>query len=75
MADDVYQLGETAIPRATFRDGTTLTDPDTSIQITITDPNGTAVVDDQAGTQLSTGIYQYFYDIPSGATSGLYKYV
>ncbi len=71
-----YQRTETAVLEVTIKDADgTLTNPDTSIKITVTDPDGTAVVDAQDGANVSTGIYTYAYNIAADATRGRYSVV
>jgi hypothetical protein len=67
-----FQRPETVKIKATIRDTETdaLTDPATSIKITVTDPDGTAQVDAQDMTKLSTGIYSYDYTTQSDDTIG-----
>lgn len=71
----VYSRGETCIHRVTIRDeNNNLFDPDT-VTITIYDPSGNTVVDNQTMTKQSTGVYQYGYNIPSNAKYGEYRIV
>lgn len=56
-----------------YDSGGTLTDPDTSIKVTITDPDGTAKVDDQAMTKDSTGIYDYYYNTTTSSVKGHWR--
>ncbi len=42
----------------------------TSVSITIKDPKGTLVADDQAMTKTSTGTYEYFYTSATTASLG-----
>jgi len=58
----------------TFRnilDTTTKADPG-AVNITITDPCGTVLVNSQAMSKITDGEYQYDYDIASSATYGRY---
>ncbi len=57
----VFENGETVICSCTVKNGSTLTDPDTSMKITIVDPEGTTAVDAQTMTKDSTGTYHYDY--------------
>ena len=69
----VYSRGETYIQKITIRDeNNNLYDPD-SVTWTVTNPKGTAVVDDSAMTKVSTGVYKASYNIPSNAPYGEYK--
>jgi len=65
----VFENGETVICSCTVKNGSTLTDPDTSMKITITDPDGTAAVDSKDMTKDSTGTYHYDYTVTK---SGIY---
>ena len=49
----------------------TLVDP-TSVTVTITDPDGTVVVNAEAMTQSETGIYYYYYRTTTSSTKGNY---
>ena len=57
----ILELGDTAVCSITVKSGVNLTDPTTSMKITITDPDGTAIVNDVAMTKDSTGTYHYDY--------------
>lgn len=70
---DLFQRTETVVCSLTIKDSTgTLVDPDTSIKVTVTDPDGTAVVDDQAMSKDDTGTYHYDYTPDSDADLGPY---
>jgi hypothetical protein len=58
---EVFELSETVICSCTVKSGSVLTDPATSMKITITDPSGVAAVSDTAMTKDSTGAYHYNY--------------
>lgn len=69
-----FQRGETIILRGTVRtEAGDLTDPATSIKITVTDPDGTEVVDDQDMDPVSTGIFTYDYTPGASAVLGWYQ--
>ena len=73
-----FNRGETVICSIEIKDADgNFSDPATSTQITITDPSGTDVVDDQAMTKDSIGKYHYDYTSSSSAKLGNYlvKYV
>ena len=58
---EIFESGETVTCSCTVKNGSTLTDPDTSMKITIVDPEGTTAVDGVAMTKDSTGTYHYDY--------------
>jgi len=61
LADDEYYFGDTIKLGNTYNDlDDVATDP-TSPTVTITDPNGTVVVDDATPTQSATGVYFYLF--------------
>ena len=47
-----------------------LTDPTTSITVTIVDPAGTKKVDNAAMTKHGTGVYDYFYNTAADSVEG-----
>ena len=47
-----------------------LTDPTTSITVTIVDPAGTTKVDNVAMTKHATGVYDYFYNTAADSVEG-----
>ena len=47
-----------------------LTDPTTSITVTIVDPAGTTKVDNVAMTKHGTGVYDYFYNTAADSVEG-----
>lgn len=55
-----------------YDDDEALVDP-TSVSITIKDPDGTLVANDQAMTKNSTGMYEYFYTPATTAILGRYQ--
>jgi hypothetical protein len=57
----ILESGETVVCSCTVKNGSTLTDPDTSMKITIVDSEGTTAVDGVAMTKDSTGTYHYNY--------------
>jgi hypothetical protein len=67
---EVFELSETVICSCTVKSGSTLTDPATSMNITITDPAGATAVNDAAMTKDSTGAYHY--DYAPASLSGIY---
>lgn len=68
-----FQRPETVICSITVKTAAgVLTDPDTSMTITITDTNGTVKVNASAMTKDSTGTYHYDYTPASDATLGRY---
>ena len=73
----IYIRGATAKLRGLSYNSKTnaATTPDTSITITVKDPTGTAVVDDQNMTNDDTGDHSYGYDIAADAVLGEYEYV
>jgi len=74
----VFDKGETVICSVIVRDNNNaLKDPATSMNITITSPDGVDIVDDQAMTKDSTGNYHYDYTSLTTASSGTYtaKYI
>ncbi len=68
-----YAPGTTATLTATIAksDGTPINP--TSILVDIYDGDGTLVVDDQVPTQISTGLYEFDYDIAEDADKGLWR--
>ena len=70
-----YQRGETAVLQAYVKDSSgDYVDPSVSITITIIDPNGNVVVNEQTMSKSETGRYYYDYNIPEDATVGRYAY-
>lgn len=64
--------GETLILKATFTDSSGVaTDPSVPVTVTIKDPTGTKVVDEQSTTKDSVGIFTYTHTF---AKAGLYSY-
>jgi hypothetical protein len=53
-----------------YTDDDELTDPTTSIKVTIYDPNGDKQVDGDDMTQSDTGIYEYYYQTTSSTDKG-----
>jgi len=76
MSESAFERGETVVCDLdiTDEDGTALS-PDTSVTITVYDPDGTAVVSAQAFVEDATGDYHYSYDISATADLGTYKRV
>ena len=71
---DTFQRGETVICSLQVKNSAgTLVNPDTSTKVTITDPNGSAVVGGTAMTNDSTGNYHYDYTSGGAATLGVYS--
>lgn len=65
-----FQRTETVVCEAEVRDlAGALADPSTSMKITVTDPDGTVVVNDLSMTKDSTG--QYHYDYTPGSSTVL----
>jgi uncharacterized protein YfaS (alpha-2-macroglobulin family) len=63
----VFESGETVICSATVKTSAgVLTDPATSMKITIYDPNDTVIVNDVAMTNDGVGLYHY--DFASSST-------
>ena len=61
-----FQIGETVICSITVKnDAGVLTDPASSMKITITDPRGNTVVASQDMVKDSTGMYHYDYLVAS----------
>lgn len=68
-----FQVEETITIKGTIKDDDgELTTPATSTKITITDPDGTVVVNDLAVTFNSVGTWQYLYTPGATAISGAY---
>jgi hypothetical protein len=71
----VHEREETYFHNVTIRDENgTKTDP-TDVNITITNPHDTVVVNDQNMTKDAVGEYSYTYNIPANATFGVYVVV
>jgi len=69
----VYSRGETYIQKVTIRDeDNVLFNPD-EVKWTITDPNGTIVVNEEDMLNVSTGVYKDSYNIPDDAPYGNYR--
>lgn len=45
----------------------------TTIQLTISDPDGVAQVSNEAMSKHTDGEYEYFYNLPAGATKGWWR--
>lgn len=72
MAEEFY-AGDAICIEAEIRDSDdTLMTPDTSIQITVTDPDGTAKITSQNMTASSTGVYYYIWQSATTDTTGAY---
>ena len=70
-----FQQGETAkLTCEVTNSAGTLTDPGTSMKITVTDPTGTDQADAQDMTKDATGTYSYHYDIGASAELGVWTY-
>ena len=59
-------------------DDDALTNPTTSIKVIITDPDGTVQVPSEGNgdddmSQVSTGIYEYYYKTTTGSTKGWWQ--
>lgn len=70
-----FHRGETVICSIEVRSNNTLTDPDTSMKISIWDAYNGAEVTDQAMTPDSTGKYHYDYTPSSTDHLGKYKVI
>jgi len=71
----VYQVGESMREEARFYDFTDiLTDPDIVV-ISIINPSGTILINQEDMTSDETGIYIYNYSIPDDAPIGLWKVI
>ena len=71
----LFQKGETIICSITVKDGATLTDPATSMNISIYDPQGGINISSTAMTKDSTGTYHYDYATASLTLMGVYSVV
>lgn len=49
-----------------------LTDPTTSIKVTVQDKDGNKVVDAEDMTKNAVGVYDYYYNIPADPVEGWY---
>ena len=68
-----FYQGETVTVETSVRDSdNVLTNPTTSITISITDADGVARVTDQAMTNDSTGKYHYDHALPADAVAGVW---
>ena len=68
-----FQVLETVTIKGTIKDGDgDFTTPATSTKITVTDPDGTKVVEDIAVTFNSIGVWQYLYTPIAAAVIGAY---
>ena len=76
MSETAFERGETVVCDLdiTAAAGSAM-DPDTSITITITDPEGTAVVSAVAFAKDGTGDYHYDYNTSGTAVVGTYRRV
>lgn len=54
-------VGEVAVLKATFAINSTATDPATPVTISIKDPDGSLVIDEQSATKDSTGVFIFNY--------------
>ncbi len=54
-------------------DDDTLVDPTTSTTIDIWDKDGLLVADEQAMTPITTGIFEYYYNLAADAPTGLWR--
>jgi len=73
-----FDIGETVICSIVVKDSDgNEADPGTSMKCTVTDPQGTVVVDGEDMDQDSTGNYHYDYTSLSTAMAGAYsiKYI
>jgi len=68
-----YYQGETITIEAIVKDtDRALSNPSTSIVVSVKDPDGVTKVDEQAMSNDSTGMYHYDYAIPSDAVVGVW---
>ena len=68
-----FQSDETVVIKGTIKDESgVLVTPATSTKITVIDPNGTKVVNDQAVTFDSVGTFRYLYTPAAAAIVGAY---
>lgn len=69
---DRHHRGATALIRSYIasRDGEAVTP--TSVTITLYDADGEAILEDTAVSATTTGIYDYYYNIPAGAALGIW---
>lgn len=70
---DKFHQGETAPCKIeTYYNGV-LTDPDTSVKVTIKDPRNGAELSDQVMSKSATGEYRYDYDLAATAEVGRWR--
>ncbi len=68
-----FQSVETIVIKGTIKDeGGVLVTPTTSTKVTITDPNGTVVVNDSAVTFDAVGTFRYLYTPAASPVIGAY---
>lgn len=71
---ETYYAGDAIRIEAEIRDSDgDLMTPDTSVKVTITDPDGTAKATNQDMTASSTGVYYYVWQSSSTDTLGAYN--
>lgn len=71
---DTFDIGETVILQAEVKNQAgSYVDPSTSMQISVYDPNGTAIVSDAAMTKDDTGKYHYDFQA-AGKSKGKYTF-
>jgi hypothetical protein len=68
-----FQRGETVIIRSEVRLTSILTDPSEGVVVDLTNPVGTAVIEAQAMTNLSTGIYEQDFPTDEDSILGWYQ--
>ena len=74
MSVEVFERGST-IPIWSYNtQGGTETSPDQGVKVTLTDPDGTVQVDDQAMTEDETGDFVYYYLTDGDSVKGWWNY-
>jgi len=72
---NIFQQGDTVAIWAYFKDWDgNYASPDQGVKVTLTDPDATDKVDDQAMSESETGKFVYYYTTDSDSVLGWWRY-
>ena len=74
MSVEVFERGSTVPIWSHNKKTSTATSPDQGVKATVTDPDGTVKVDDQAMSEDDTGEFVYYHTPPSDAVKGHWNF-
>lgn len=75
MTEEKFKAGAHVPIWATIKEDGTLVSPSVSCQVTVYDPSGTLVAEDEDMTESETGIYYYNLETDEDFETGWYTYV